>query len=669
MFGKPFKKKILILALTGFFYFNELPAQFTRFVVQLKDKAATTHTLNNPSAYLSQRAIDRRTKYNIAIDSTDLPVPASYISQIKNIPGVTILNVSRWLNAVAIQTTDANAITAINTLSFVKTTSSVAARPANHVSNKFPEEGKPLPLYSAKPQGITTDFYNYGFASLAEIRLHKGEFLHNIGLRGQNMQIAMLDGGYFNYTSLRAFDSANTNAQVLSTWDFVAGNASVTEDNAHGMQCFSIIAANIPGQFIGKAPKANFHLFRTEDVFTEYPIEEFNWACGAERADSTGADIISSSLGYGYQFSSPVPDYPYSDLNGDITMSARAADFAAKKGLLVFNSAGNSGNDYWKMIITPADGDSVVAVGSVNTSGAVANNSSYGPSADGRIKPDVASVGVNAIIQLANNTIGVGSGTSFACPNMAGLSTCLWQGFPEFNNMRIVRALREAGSISNTPNDRIGYGIPDMKKAFGSLLAEFATSSALANNCIVTLNWTSKDVRAMKYEIERKAPGENGYTKVGELNPVAGSILANHSYQFDNTLSNLNTGNISYRIRQIIDTVSASFTAVYIDTVTVNNTINCPGTPNPDNTVNIIVAPNPPSGETATLIVETTYAIENMPIAVYDMKGRLMIQLSKSKTAGKVLIDIPTEKLARGRYIVRVNNGSKTIGKTTLLKL
>ncbi len=670
MLRKPFISKILIFTLTGFFCFNQLPAQFSRYVVQLKDKAATTHVLNNPSPYLSQRAIERRTRYNIPIDSSDLPVPSSYISQIQSIPNVTVLNVSRWLNAAAIQTTDANAITSINALPFVQNTSSVAAKGNHNLSNKLPPDIKSLPKESARPHGITTDFYNYGSGSLAEIHLHKGEFLHNIGLRGQSMQIAILDGGFFNYTSLNAFDSVNTNAQVISTWDFVANQASVTEDHTHGMQCFSIIAANIPGQFIGKAPKANFHLFRTEDVFSEYPIEEFNWACGAERADSSGADIISSSLGYGYLFDSPVADYPYSNLNGDITMSARAADLAAKKGLLVFNSAGNSGTDYWKMITTPADGDSVVAVGSVNVSGVVAANSSYGPSADGQIKPDVASVGVNAMIQLANNTIGVGSGTSFACPNMAGLSTCLWQGFPEFNNMRIVRALREAGSIAASPNDRIGYGIPDMKKAFSSLLAEFAVSSATVNNCIVTLNWTSKDVSAMKYEVERKSPGETSYTKVGELSPLAESILATHSYQFDNNLSNVNAGNISYRIRQIIDTASVSFTAVYIDTTNANNTNNCPGAINPDNTeASVVVAPNPPSGEKATLIIETTYAIENMPIAIYDMKGRLMMQFFQSKPAGKVLLDIPSEKLAKGRYIIRVNDGSKTIGKTTLLKL
>jgi hypothetical protein len=605
------------------------------------------------------------------LDSTDLPVPASYISQIQSIPNVAILNVSRWLNALSIQTTDANAIAAINALSFVQNTSPVAAREVHAGKNKFPGNGKPLSNPAERSAQTESDYFNYGAGSLAEIRLHNGEFLHNIGLRGQGMQIAMLDGGYFNYTSLKAFDSINANAQVVSTWDFVTGNASVAEDNAHGMQCFSIIGANIPGQFIGKAPKAKFHLFRTEDVSSEFPIEEFNWACGAERADSTGSDIISSSLGYGYQFTNPVPDYPYSDLNGDITMSARTADLAAKKGLMVFNSAGNSGTDYWHMITTPADGDSIVAVGSVNILGVVASNSSYGPSADGRIKPDVASVGVNAMVQLSNNTIGTGSGTSFACPNMAGLSTCLWQGFPEYNNMRIIRALKEAGSIYTSPNDRIGYGIPDMKKAFGSLLTEFAASSATVNNCTVTLNWTSKDVAVMKYEIERKAPGDAAFVKISELNPQAGDLLSTHTYQSINTLTNVAAGVISYRIRQIVDTATATFTAVYIDTANINITSACTttATTDPDITATkIIVAPNPANGA-ASLIVETNYAIANMPIAVYDMKGRLMLQMQRSKAAGKISIDLPVNKLAKGKYIIKVNNGRKTIGKTELLKL
>ena len=665
-------KIFLIFALINIACCTELQAQFSRYIVQLKHKGATSHTLADPLPYLSQRALDRRTRYGIALDSTDLPVPLSYIQQIGAIPNVTVLNVSRWLNAVSIQTTDAAALTAINALPFVQNTSSAAARPGNYVQNKFPVEEKTFPPLAGKTDGITSDYYNYGTGSFAEIHLHNGEFLHNIGLRGQGMRIAMLDGGFFDYPSLDAFDSVTANGQVLNTWDFVSRNATVSDDHPHGMQCFSIIAANIPGQFIGKAPKASFYLFRTEDVTSEFPIEEFNWACGAERADSSGADVISSSLGYGYQFSSPVPDYPYSDLNGDITMSARAADFAAKKGLMVFNAAGNSGTDYWHMITTPADGDSVVAVGSVNLSGVVANNSSYGPSADGRIKPDVASVGVNAVVQLTNNTVGVGSGTSFACPNMAGLGTCLWQGFPEYNNMTIVQALKQAGNIYTSPNDRIGYGIPDMKKAFGLLLAEFAASSATINDCAVTINWTSKDVGAMKYEIERKAPGELTFTKVGELNPENGNILATHNYQFTNILSNVNSGAVAYRISQIIDTANASFAAVYIDTVEVTAASSCTTTgtndPNASDT-KITIAPNPSTGSPTSLIVETNDAIPDMPIVIYDMGGRLVLQLHRSKSAGKAIFEIPVDRLAKGKYIIKVNDGRKTLGKISLLKL
>ena len=655
--------KIIFFLLTNFLILSESQAQFSRYIVELKHKGATTYNLANPSPYLSQRAIDRRTRYNIPVDSTDLPVPSSYISQIQAIPNVTVLNISRWLNAVAIQTADANAIASINALPFIQNTSVIAGRPATDANGKLKEEVTTLTYTNAKPAQIKTDYFDYGTNSFNEIHLHNGEFLHNIGLRGQGMHIAILDAGFFNYTSLKAFDSVNAYAQILSTWDFVTGNPNVVDDNPHGMQCFSTIAANIPGLFIGKAPKAGFHLFRTEDVSSEYPIEEFNWACGAERADSSGSDIISSSLGYGYGFDDPVPDYPYSDLNGDITMSAKAADLAAKKGLLVFNAAGNSGNDYWRMITTPADGDSIVAVGSVNTAGNVASSSSYGPSADGRIKPDVASVGVNAMIQLADNTIGAGSGTSFACPNMAGLATCLWQGFPEFTNMRIVRAIKEAGSIYSSPDNRTGYGIPDLKKAFTRLLTEFAASSATINNCKATLNWTSKDVAAMKYEIERKKTGDTSYRRIAVINAKTGFVLANNSYQTNDTLIGIPAGTISYRIRQVVDTAAASFTAFYIDTIEMINS-SCMG----DGMDNVHVAPNPAIGNTF-LIVETNYAVSDMTITVYDMNGRLMQRLYDSKSPGRSVIDLPIQKLATGKYIIKVYNGKTVIGTADLLKL
>ncbi|HRF18155.1 MAG TPA: S8 family serine peptidase, partial [Chitinophagaceae bacterium] len=181
-------------------------------------------------------------------------------------------------------------------------------------------------------------------------------------------------------------------------------------------------------------------------------------------------------------------------------------------------------------------GDSVLAVGAVNTSGVVGSFSSYGPSGDGQIKPDIASVGVAAMVQSTSNTVITGNGTSYACPKMAGLGTCLWQGFPEYNNMKIVRVLQQSGSKATNPDDRIGYGIPDVKKAFGFLLTEFATSTSTVNGCRVTINWSSKDVGAMKYEIERKAPGETSFSKIAEVNPQAGTLLANRSYQYNNDL-------------------------------------------------------------------------------------------------------------------------------------
>jgi len=293
-------KRLLAIIIVLFLAGNSSQAQFTRYIVKLKNKGGNPFSLAAPGSYLTQRAIDRRTRYNIPLDSTDLPVTPSYVTQIRNVPNVTILNVSKWLNSISILTTDANAISTISGFSFVQSVGGLAARNAGELGsttrNKFLQEEiiDPLPPTLGR---IAADFFNYGTTSYNEIHLHNGEFLHNIGLRGQGMVIAVLDGGFLNYTTLRAFDSANLNGQILSTWDFVARHASVVEDNQHGMQCLSCIAANIPGTMIGKAPKASFHLFRTEDVATEFPIEEHNWGCGAERADSLGSDVQSSSLG------------------------------------------------------------------------------------------------------------------------------------------------------------------------------------------------------------------------------------------------------------------------------------------------------------------------------------------------------------------------------------
>jgi serine protease AprX len=669
-------KKTVIALLSLLLISETTEAQLTRYLVKFKHKGGTPFTIANPAAYLSQRAIDRRTRYGIAIDSTDLPVTPSFIAQIAAVPGVTILNISKWLNQVSIDTNNINAIATINTFPFVQSIIPLAAKVSKKaivpVEDKFSFEERSI---TATPQQRTTqttaDFFNYGSASFNEINLHKGQFLHNIGLRGQGMQIAVLDGGFFNYQTLDAMDSIIINNQVLGTWDFVSGNTNVNDDHPHGMQCLSTIAANIPGVFMGKAPKANFYLYRTEDVASEFPIEEHNMVCGMEKADSTGADIISASLGY-FEFDDPSLNYTYANMNGNTTISAKGADLAAKKGILFFNAAGNEGNGAWHFIITPSDADSVVAVGAVGVNGFAGTFTSLGPSSDGQVKPEVASIGVSARIQTTSNTVAGGNGTSFACPNMAGMGTCLWQGFPEYNNMRIIRALKEAGNRFTNPNDSIGYGIPNMRKAFGALLRDYATSSATLNVCNVTMNWSTKDMSAMRYEIERKAPGDIAFVKIADVTATAGNaLLGNRNYQFINTLTNVSSGAVEYRIKQFIDTSAAELTFEYIDTATINLTTACTttgtGGANP-NSENVTVFPNP-SSSVAYLVVETPYAVPQMTILIHDSKGRLVHQLKTSKGSGKATIEIPYLKFGKGKYYITVYNDKKVLSTEEWINL
>ena len=664
-------KKIYTIILLFILIGLEGQAQFSRYIVWLKNKGNNSYTLQNPAAYLSSRSLERRTRYNILIDSTDLPVSPAHLSSLSSIAGVTIVNVSKWLNAVCVEVSNTNAINTINALPFVQSTGGLANRNAanapNSSRNKFltAEEILPIPTDNLKIAGTSGDYFNYGSTAALEMKLHKAEFLHNIGLRGQGMQIAVLDGGFYNYNTYAAFDSVNRNGQILGTWDFVARHASVTEDHPHGMQCLSTIAANIPGQFVGKAPKASFYLFRTEDVNSEYPIEEFNWVCGAERADSSGAEVISSSLGY-FDFDNPVFNYTYRQMDGKSSIAVKGADRAAQKGLLVFNSAGNEGNSYWRQIITPSDGDSVVAVGAVNSTGTVASFSSYGPSGDGRVKPDLASVGLSAVVQSSGGGIGVANGTSFACPNLAGLGTCLWQGFPEFNNMKVIDALKRSAHKYNSPDDRVGYGIPNLKNAFAILLADYATMNATISNCQTSITWRSKDVESMQYLVERKLPGELTYTTLRTLPASPGTLLSNRTYTYTDLLTN-NAGVITYRISQIIDTSTAGKQTVFLDSMQVNLNSYCVTIGGEENKVKVF--PNPANNNNLHISVNTPTASSVVWIRIYDRSGKLAYQQRGAKPAGSTVFDLSTLQLASGNYLVNVWDGETLIGTATFIQI
>lgn len=474
------KKFFLLLVVTGILFSFAAESQYSRYIIRLKDKNGSTFSINNPSAYLSARAIARRARSKISIDSTDLPVKADYINAIKAVPNVTVLNVSKWLNQVCIKITDQSALATINAFSFVKNASPVAVRlmaSSGRKADKF-EAYLPTPLkikQAARTFDIAgiQDFYNYG-TNNGQVHIHEGEYLHNLGFHGEGMIIAMLDAGFLHYKTNPAFDSIRLQNQILGTWDYVANELSVDEDHYHGAMCLSTIAANEPGQIVGTAPKAKFWLFRTEDDASEYPVEEENWVAAAEFADSAGVDIITSSLGYS-DFDDPSLSITYAQRDGKTSIISIGAAMAIRKGMIVTNSAGNSGNNTndGKYVLCPADADSVLTVGATDVNGNIASFSSWGPNSAGKLKPNVVSVGLSAVVADVNSGAPIyGNGTSFSNPNMCGIVACLWQAFPEFTNMEIINALQKSSLTYASPDNRYGYGIPKMSRAYQDLLQQ-----------------------------------------------------------------------------------------------------------------------------------------------------------------------------------------------------
>lgn len=436
-------------------------AQTSKYIIQLTNKNNAPYSISAPLAYLSQKAIDRRTKQHIAIDSSDIPVNPFYIQQLLAANNVAYISQNKWLNQVMITATT-DAIKTIQQLPFVKKV--IAAETPSQQLLKREKQKETINKIDAITLTLTTteDTIDYG-NNYNQVHIHNGEYLHDKNYKGDGITIAILDAGFYHYTTLSAFDSMRSAGHVLGEKDFVSNDNSVTEDDAHGMYCLSTIAANVPGTMVGTAPHASFWLMRTENAASETPAEEYNWVAAAAYADSAGADMISSSLGY-YYFDDPADNYSYANFYNNSTIVSQGAAMAAAKGMIVTNSAGNEGNNNWKYIIFPADADSVCAVGAVDNNGAIASFSSYGY--PGKVKPNIVSVGSGTVIWGTNNIPVTGSGTSFSNPNINGLIACLWQAFPAYNNMTILNAVYKSSDRYNNPDNRYGFGIPDMKAAY-----------------------------------------------------------------------------------------------------------------------------------------------------------------------------------------------------------
>ena len=624
-------------------------AQFTRYIIQLKDKAGTPYSINNPSQFLTPRALARRMRYGIPIDSTDLPVTPAYIDSISAISNVTISTISNWFNQVCIRTSDSTALTKIGSFSFVVTAQAIAARPAINAATNKPLTNISPDIFAGRPQG-TPNYYDYGEA-YAQINLHDGEFLHNHGFRGNGMIMAITDEGFYNYPTLPTFDSIRNNNQLLGTWNYVAGDTNVNEGIGHGLACLSTIAANLPGVFVGTAPQTSFYLYVTEDVSSEYPVEEQNWAVAAEKADSLGVDVISVSLGYS-TFDSSQFNYTYADLNGHTTIIAKAANLAANKGMIVVAAAGNEGYTAWHYIDTPGDADSALTVGAVDTNGVVGGFSSYGPNSSGQTKPDVSAVGVNAIV--ADDIYGLPSynnGTSFATPIMAGLTTCLWQAFPEATNMNIITELHQASSQANNPDDRVGYGIPDMKKAFVGLIEMLHAQQDSVVNCNAVINWSAKCDSTMSFVVERKLPEDTGFIVINQQSSNTGFVTNNFTYS-DSVASLPANIKIQYRIKMSI----ATDTSFYLDSATLNSTTACSTIP----IESIKFGPNPVT-ENLMVYVTRDNAV-TVGIKVYTETGQEVYNTTGQQNPGMGIYTIPMEKMSSGIYYAAVFvNGEKAV--------
>jgi len=423
-----------------------LSAQQDRYMVFFTDKGETTFSLDHPEEFLTQRALDRRDRMNISLDSMDLPVCKTYLDSLKKL-GVNTFFTTKWMNGVIAQMTASQA-SELEKLSFVANVEYVApGLKLTYDQNIPPDPTSFVDLVSSEP---TTDTQN-GMIGAST--------MHDKGITGEGVYIAILDAGFPGVNEYLPFQDIFLEDRLIATRDFIRNSGNVFQYVDHGASVLSCTGGKYADTFSGVAPGASFVLCVTEDDATEYRVEEYNWLFGAEFSDSLGVDVINSSLGYD-TFDDHSMDYSYQDFDGKTTVVARAAQWAADKGIVVVVSAGNTG----AKITTPADARDVLTVGSVTANWTKSVFSSMGPTADGRIKPDVDAMGSSTTI-FSKNKISTGSGTSYASPQIAGLAAGLLQAYPSLTNLDVLYLIRASGSQYSKPDTLLGYGVANYARA------------------------------------------------------------------------------------------------------------------------------------------------------------------------------------------------------------
>jgi hypothetical protein len=434
------------------------PSQYA-FRVQFKDKQGSP-SLSNPLVFLSQRALDRRNAQSISLDSTDQPVVVAYVNDVISNTSGKFHSSSKWMNSFIVLLTDSSQILNIVSKPYIAD--------IKYVGYFFNGLHK-TSTTTEQPSGAkTTGSSAYYGGSYDQTIMVNGTYLHDRGYKGNGKLIAVLDEGFTGVNTIDAFSNLVTSGSLLDTYNFVYASNDVFSAYNHGTTCLSTMAADKQGTYVGSAPAAQYALYVTEYPSGDYPMEMDDMAAAMERADSIGADIISTSLGYNL-FSGSFPDLTYADIDGKTTVAAKAVNMASAKGMLCVITAGNEGGNSWNYILTPGDADSAITIGSVNSSYDPAASSGFGPNSAGRLKPDVCMQGNPAAVVNNSGAATLAGGTSYAC---------LWQSSPSATATKIREAICHSAHRYSNPDNHIGYGVPNFYSAAQFLgVAETAAPS------------------------------------------------------------------------------------------------------------------------------------------------------------------------------------------------
>ncbi|MCQ2332556.1 MAG: S8 family serine peptidase [Paludibacteraceae bacterium] len=442
---------ISIIIIAGFLAGAKNPAMY---FIYLSDKADNGYDLAHPEMFLSQRALDRRARLGIQVDSTDMPVTKAYINQV-TATGAQLFHSSRWMNGLLIWA-DNEQINVVKNLNCVDSVDMI--RPSS--AGKFNIKSKVKKEKTNDSETSQWDDQN------RQINVQK---LHQTGFRGQGILTAVIDCGYIGVDQTSGFDSLRRRNGITDTYDFIRKSNNVYDYHSHGTSVLSTMAYIVPNEFTGSAPDADYCLYITENNNEEYLYESDLWILAAERADSIGADVITSSLGYFYTDDED-PRFVYANMNGTFFRASLAAQMSSQKGILTLIAAGNEGNNDWRYIGTPADAKDILTVGGVDMYDEHSSFSSYGPSADGRIKPDICARATQTTVSdCYSGELKASNGTSFATPVAAGMVTSLLSALPNIDTETLRNVICSTASQCDKPNDSLGYGIPDAWKVYSML--------------------------------------------------------------------------------------------------------------------------------------------------------------------------------------------------------